>query len=429
MAIQTPKGTRDFYPEDQASQDYIFDKWRRACLDFGYEAYEGPTFEHLELYTGKSGEEIVSQLYNFQSKGDISLALRPEMTPTLARLINAQGNQIRKPCKWFSMPRLFRYEKMQKGRLREFFQLNMDIIGATEISAEIDLLLAIDHLLRSFGLGDDHFVIGISSRRLLSALLDELKISNHLPIYAALDKRAKVGPDKFGKMLADAGLTLENIQFLNDFMSTRRLEDLSQFCLGEASISALDELNLLFTSLEELGVGTFRLDLSVVRGLAYYTGIVFEVFNKKQNMRAVAGGGRYDNLAEKLGGKPITGVGFGMGDVVLKDMLKENGLDIRDDLAGPDFYIVRFDKAIKPCFELAIKLRALGHSVNHHLQGQKIQKQLDNASRLGAKFAIFMDAETSIEGKYQIKNLKTGEQKVLPLAEILSLQESHTELK
>lgn len=418
MAIQTPKGTRDFYPEDQAVQDYIFDKWRKACLDFGYEAYEGPTFEHLELYTGKSGDEIVSQLYDFKSKGDVHLALRPEMTPTLARLINQKGNQIRKPCKWFCMPRLFRYEKAQKGRLREFYQLNMDILGTSEISAEIDLLMAIDHLLRSFGLNEEHFVMGISSRRLLAALLKELSIEDPMAVYAALDKRLKVGPEKFATMLSQAGLSTENIEFLNNFMSSQTLEELQEFCRGEESQAALEELTQLFQALADLGIQTFKLDLSVVRGLAYYTGIVFEVFNLKQNMRAVAGGGRYDNLAEKLGGKPVTGVGFGMGDVVLKDLLEENDLPIRDELAGPDYYLVRFDKQITPCFELAQTLRQAGFSVNHNLQGQKIQKQLENASRLGSKFAIFMDAEASVNGNVEVKDLKTGEQKVISLSEI-----------
>lgn len=418
MAIQTPKGTRDFYPEDQAVQDYIFDKWRQACLNFGYEAYEGPTFEHLELYTGKSGDEIVSQLYDFESKGGVHLALRPEMTPTLARLINQKGNQIRKPCKWFCMPRLFRYEKAQKGRLREFYQLNMDILGTDEISAEIDLLLAIDHLLRSFGLSEEHFVMGISSRKLLAAILSELEVQDPMPVYSALDKRLKVGPEKFAQLLRDAGLSDSNIEFLNNFMSSQTLEDLQAYCQGEASTQALGELQTLFAALADLGVQTFKLDLSVVRGLAYYTGIVFEVFSKQQNMRAVAGGGRYDNLAEKLGGKPVTGVGFGMGDVVLKDLLEENGLAIRDELAGPDYYIVRFDKDMPKCFALAQELRSAGFSVNHNLQGQKIQKQLENASRLGSKFAIFMDATASVDGNVEVKDLKTGEQKVLALSEI-----------
>tara|TARA_B110000483_G_scaffold174099_1_gene205995 strand:+ start:738 stop:2000 length:1263 start_codon:yes stop_codon:yes gene_type:complete len=415
VAIQTPKGTRDFYPEDQAVQDYIFDKWRQACLDFGYEAYEGPTFEHLELYTGKSGDEIISQLYNFTSKGDVELALRPEMTPTLARLINQKGNQIRKPCKWFSIPRLFRYEKAQKGRLREFFQLNMDILGTDEITAEVDLLLAIDHLLRSFGLTDEHFVMGVSSRRLLAGLLEELEITEPTAVYAALDKRQKVGSEKFTTLLTDAGLSPDNIEFLDKLMASTTLTELKEYCRGEKSLAAHLELETLFNTLSNLGVQSFKLDLNVVRGLAYYTGIVFEVFNKKQAMRAVAGGGRYDDLCQKLGGKAVTGVGFGMGDVVLKDMLEENGLATCDELAGPDFYIVRFDKDVTQCFGLARELRSQGKSVSHNLQGQKIQKQLENASRLGAKYVVFMDSESSTNDQYDMKNLKTGEQSVCAL--------------
>ena len=199
---QLPKGTRDFYPEAERIQNYIFDTWRSVAESFAYEEYEGPMFEHLELYTGKSGEEIVSQLYNFKDKGDREIALRPEMTPTLARLVIQKARELKKPFKWFSMPRLFRYEKAQKGRLREFFQLNMDIIGTESIYAEADLMAAIATMLRKFGLKDGEFAIGVSSRKLLATYLEEIGAPNPALVYPVLDRRLKIGPEAFAKALA-----------------------------------------------------------------------------------------------------------------------------------------------------------------------------------------------------------------------------------
>src|SRR6185369_4112563 len=201
-SLQAPTGTRDFYPEDMRIQNHLFDVWRRACLDFGFEEYEGPTFEHLELFTEKSGQEIVTQLYNFKDKAEREIALRPEMTPTLARMVNQKGNSLKLPLRWFSLPRLFRYEKAQRGRLREFFQLNMDIIGCNEVSAEVDLISAIIEMLKAFGLTQADFSVRISSRRLLSEFLDLQGVAAEKKpaVYAALDKRDKVGETEFRRM-------------------------------------------------------------------------------------------------------------------------------------------------------------------------------------------------------------------------------------
>ena len=308
---QLPKGTRDFYPEAQRIQNYIFDTWRSVAESFAYEEYEGPMFEHLELYTGKSGEEIVSQLYNFKDKGDREIALRPEMTPTLARLVIQKARELKKPFKWFSMPRLFRYEKAQKGRLREFFQLNMDIIGTESIYAEADLMAAIATMLRKFGLKDGEFAIGVSSRKLLATYLEEIGAPNPALVYPVLDRRLKIGPEAFAKALADAGLSEDQVKKLDDFMSCKSIEEVKTKVHSENATAALAEIEDLFATLTAAGYGEcVNLDLSIVRGLAYYTGIVFEVFDKGKSMRAIAGGGRYDSLTEKLGGERIPGVGL-----------------------------------------------------------------------------------------------------------------------
>jgi histidyl-tRNA synthetase len=422
LNIQAPKGTRDFYPEDQRIQNYIFEKWKDVCLQCAYTEYEGPMFEHLELYTGKSGEEIVEQLYNFKDKGGRDLALRPEMTPTLARLVNQKGNALRKPCKWFSIPRLFRYERAQKGRLREFFQLNMDIMGSDNIWSEVDLICSIIRMLKSFGLNSEHFVVGISSRRLLKSLLDQRNINSPASVYLALDKKAKIGEEAFLNLLENAGLNEEDRTFFQNFMRSTNLSEVKSFCQSDSSLFALDELNQLFQALEALGHGDYiSLDLNIVRGLAYYTGPIFEVFDRAKSMRAIAGGGRYDDLCSTLGGQKMTGVGFGMGDVVLKDLLSENGL--LDDLKTPktDVFVAAFQFDSLQVFSLCEKLRNMGVRTGSSLEPVKFRKQLEMADTLKSRFVLFVDGEKNDGQFYECKDLSCGEQLFLSLDQIMEI--------
>ncbi|MEO6097096.1 MAG: histidine--tRNA ligase, partial [Fibrobacteria bacterium] len=443
--LQAPKGTRDFYPEDMRVQNHLFDIWRRACLDFGFEEFEGPTFEHLELFTEKSGQEIVTQLYNFKDKGDRDLALRPEMTPTLARMVNQKGNSLKLPLRWFSIPRLFRYEKAQRGRLREFFQLNMDIIGCDTIAGEVDLLSAIIEMLKAFGLGSADFSIQVSSRRLLSEFLDRQGVAadKKAPVYAALDKRAKIGEAEFRLLLEKEGMAAAGIDAVEAFFKCKTLADLKTWFpesavpapaadaaslpagapAAQAPKSGLGELEKLFEYMNALGYGEFlNLDLSVVRGLAYYTGIVFEVYDKAIGLRAVAGGGRYDNLLASLGGNSLSGVGFGMGDVVLAELLREKGLmpTGREPL---DYYLVDVapNEAKLPnprLMLLAQKLRAEGRRVGYSLSGEKLKKQMVQANDFNAGRVLFFGSDKGGEDKYEVKDLKTGEQSVVAFEEL-----------
>jgi histidyl-tRNA synthetase len=445
--LQTPKGTRDFYPEDMRVQNHLFDTWRRACLDFGFEEYEGPTFEHLELFTEKSGQEIVTQLYNFKDKGDRDIALRPEMTPTLARMVNQKGSSLRLPIRWFSIPRLFRYERAQRGRLREFFQLNMDIIGCDTIAGEVDLLSAIIEMLKAFGLGSKDFSIQVSSRRLLSEFLDRQGVAadKKPSVYAALDKRAKIGEAEFRNLLQKEGLSTASIDAIEAFFQCKGLDELKAYfpedaksdeaavtvdaaaagngAAPKAPKSGLWELQKLFAYMNDLGYGEYlNLDLSVVRGLAYYTGIVFEVYDKGIGMRAVAGGGRYDNLLASLGGNSLSGVGFGMGDVVLADLLREKSLmpSGREPL---DYFLVDVapddTKLPKPALmALAQKLRAKGRRVGYSLAGEKMKKQMSQANDQNAARVLFFGSDKGSEGCYEVKDLKTGEQKIAAFEEL-----------
>ena len=416
-----PKGTRDFYPESMRIQNYIFDTWRKAALRFGYEEYEGPMFEHLELYTGKSGEEIVSQLYDFMDKGDRHIALRPEMTPTLARLVIQKGNSLRKPFKWFSMPRLFRYERAQKGRLREFFQLNLDIIGTESIYAEADLLSAIASMLKDFGLQADDFYIGVSSRKLLNAYLEEIGVSDVSKVYPVLDRRLKIDKRDFYAELADAGLSEEQTKKLDELMDCKSIDAVAEKLQSENAKAALDEIRQLFKTLEFSGAGkSVALDLSIVRGLAYYTGIVFEVFDKGKSMRAIAGGGRYDSLTEKLGGQKVPGVGFGMGDVVLANLLEERGL-LPSNKQSLDFVVASFTNDMDKIFAVASELRNRGFDVNHPLSPVKLGKQMEQANAQGAKVVVYVDGDKAPAGGFEYKILATGTSGAGTLDEIAAL--------
>ena len=419
--IQTPKGTRDFYPADMRIQNHLFDGWRKVCRGFGYEEYEGPTFEHLELYVGKSGEEIVGQLYNFKDKGDRDLALRPELTPTFARMVNQKGSSLRKPLKWFSIPRLFRYERAQRGRLREFFQLNLDIVGCDTVAAEADLISAVVEMLRGFGLASADFAVRVSSRRLLSEFLGRLGIADaaRAGVYAALDKRAKIGEADFRRLLSEQGVGDASAAQLESFFLCRSLPELGALfdAPSEGEASALRELQDLFGLLDGLGYADFvRIDTSVVRGLAYYTGIVFEVFDKGLNLRALAGGGRYDSLLSSLGGEAVSAVGFGMGDVVLADLLGEKGL-LPQGRPGVDYYLADLastgDLPRPELLSLGQRLRAKGLSVSYSLKSAKFKKQLEEANDMGARRVLFFGSDRAPAGEYEVKDLTSGEQTIL----------------
>ena len=288
-------------------------------------------------------------------------------------------------------------------------QLNMDIIGTESIYAEADLMAAIATMLRKFGLKDGEFAIGVSSRKLLATYLEEIGAPNPALVYPVLDRRLKIGPEAFAKALADAGLTEDQVKKLDDFMSCKSIEEVRSAVHSENATAALKEIEDLFETLTAAGYGAcVNLDLSIVRGLAYYTGIVFEVFDKGKSMRAIAGGGRYDSLTEKLGGERIPGVGFGMGDVVLADLLAEHNL-LPSPKQSVDFYIASFGNDMKKVFETAQVFREGGNAVSHPLAAMKMGKQLDQANYQGAKIVVYVDGSKAGEGEFEYKDMRTGE--------------------
>ena len=385
-------GFRDFYPTELAERSYIFQVWREVARRYGFSEYDGPPLEPLDLYTKKSGAEIVDQLYNFTDKGGREIALRPEMTPTLARMVAARANALRKPVRWFSTPQLFRYERAQRGRLREHFQLNMDIIGEADVSADAELLAAAIDVMRGLGLTSEDVVARVSDRRLLNALLKGIGVTEaQLPAaYAALDKLDRDPRDVLVQRLESAGVSGATSSQLFDLAgATADEEAFTQLVQAAGATAEWEALCRYLDHTEALGVRDWvRLDLSIVRGLAYYTGIVFELFDAKGELRAICGGGRYDTLLESLGGVSLPALGFGMGDVVLGELLRGRGkMPVLEPAV--DVWVAYGDSGtVEDAMRVASKIRARGHSVEYALGSQKLARQLKAAHAAGAKHTL-----------------------------------------
>lgn len=389
-------GFRDFYPEQLALRRHIFGRWRETARRYGFREYDGPPLEPLELYTQKSGEEIVGQLFNFVDKGDRAVSLRPEMTPTLARLVGAHHRDYKKPIKWFAIPQLFRYEKQQRGRLREHFQFNADIIGETDVAADAELIaLAID-TLRAFGLTENDFVVRISDRRAWQRHLAGLGIAEDQQgaVMQAIDKLEREPAEKTReKIAAVTGKVDEVLAFPREDMRELfgKLGDLAQYC---------------------------AVDFKIVRGLAYYTGIVWEIHDRKGVLRAIAGGGRYDSLIQQVSGVDLPALGFGMGDVTVGELLKECGRLPKLDW-DLDCYVVIADESLRAAaLRLVHELRDAGVAVDYAFTSTKIGKQFQTAAGLGARRAVVVGPEEWAAGEVTIKDLATQTQERVKLAEL-----------
>ena len=327
MQGQALPGFRDFYPEELALRNAIFTTWRDVARRYGFQEYDGPPLEPLELYTGKSGEEIVQQLYAFEDKGGRKVALRPEMTPTLARMVGARAQALKKPIRWFSIPQLFRYERQQRGRLREHFQLNMDIIGEPGPAADAEIIAAAIDIARAFGLGPKDVRLRVSDRRIVTA-----QLAGRYQVTDGEMPGVLAGLDKWDRNPADADAILRKVLPANDPRIGAILEFMSGLGEGATELRKSEQaepLNECVARLDEMKLAEFvEVDFRIVRGLAYYTGIVFELFDAKSSLRAICGGGRYDDLIEQVAGIDLPCVGFGMGDVVLGELLKEHGKQV-----------------------------------------------------------------------------------------------------
>ena len=416
MADGALPGFRDFYPEDFAQRAHIFRAWREVCRRYAFVEYDGPPLEPLELYTRKSGDEIVNQLYAFIDKGAREVALRPEMTPTFARMVAARANSLRKPVRWFSIPQLFRYERQQKGRLREHFQLNVDIVGEASEVADAELLAVAIDVMRALGLSHEDVRARISDRRLLNAILREIGVTEtqHPTVYAVLDKFSRQPEATSRERLAAGGVSAG---IIDRVMRIPKIHSMAALAteFGSKDVAWWQaKLNTYLQHAESLGVGAWvDIDLTIVRGLAYYTGIVFELFDAKGELRAICGGGRYDTLLEALGGASAPALGFGMGDVVLAELLRARGLMPASSGSGADLFMVggngALDHGISDALKLVHLLRDSGLSVDHALNAdryltQATRNQVDSAKKSGARAVILFEsagvvAVQGLEGK------------------------------
>ncbi len=394
------KGTREFYPKEKSILNYIFNKWRSIALKYGFSEIECPIIEPLELFTKKSGKEIESQLYSFEDKAGRKIALRPEITPSIARMI-VSNKSLQKPIKWFSIPECFRYEKEQAGRSRSFYQLNMDIIGSTSLLADAEIIAASIKILESFGLNKDFFV-RISNRKLMKELLYSIGIKED--VFKIIDKKSKVSNEDFKKELKKLKLTDKQIKDLDSLLKISKIEDLKEYNVDTS------EMRKLFVYLKEFNVLEYcKLDLTIVRGLDYYTGTVFEVFDKEMKYRAIAGGGRYDNLVDVMGGEKCPGMGFGMGDVILSLLLKEKKLIPELNKEIDYFVAVVEESSVEYAIKVAEKLREK-YNVEMEINLRKLSKQLNYANSIKAKKVVIIGSREEENKEATIKEMKTGKE-------------------
>src|SRR6266480_2414597 len=408
MPMQTLPGFRDFFPEDCAKRNYIFARWREVARRYAFVEWEGPVREATELYKKKSGAEIVDQLFSFTDKGEREVALRPELTPTLARVIAAHEREFKKPLKWFSIGQFFRYEKQQRGRLREHFQLNCDIIGEPDLAADIEVVALSIDLLRAFGFIEKDFVVRISDREFWTDFLRERDVPADRwdEFLQSIDKFGREPREKTAQKLG---------KLADDVFATLKSGGKSQ------------KLSKLVDALSRRGLADFvAIDIGIVRGLAYYTGIVFEVFDRAGKFRAIAGGGRYDSLIAQLsdGAVSLPALGFAMGDVVLGELINEipqaseaMQKAIANDRKIDIYIVIAKEERRADALKQIQQLRDHGYRVDYPLTSEKVGKQFQTAEQLGARVAVLFGDEWP---QVKVKNLATREESLVHHAELLA---------
>lgn len=415
-----PRGMRDFYPEDMKIRNAIFDVWRFVARRHCFQEYDACVVEKLDLLKRKAGEEITEQIYHFSDKSGRELALRPEMTPTLARMIIARSNTLKFPVKWFCIAQCFRYERMSRGRKREHYQWNLDIVGEPSVTAEAELLTTASEALMSLGFTKSDFIININNRRLLGEIVEKGGITQSLweALFLALDKRGKIPEKALQEMLSQIGLTSSQIEYVSQILQICSLKEVASI-VGDYS-PALKELQYLLELMNANGLAdVVKFDISVVRGLSYYTGIVFECFDALHKFRAIFGGGRYDNLFSTMANCSLPAVGLGFGDVVISEILIERAYkppsDSIDTIAIGYYSGTETLLAIK----LANAFRKQGKSVNLSLHSEKPSVFFSRAGSSGAQYAVFVGPDEINSGILRIKNLETRTEEIRQMSDLL----------
>ena len=416
---QGVRGTRDFYPEDMRIRNWLFERFHSAARSHGFEEYDAPVLESEELYTRKAGEEIVGQLYNFEDKGGRKVSLRPEMTPSLARMVMARAGALALPIKWYSIPQCWRYERTQRGRGREHYQWNVDIWGMNGVEADAELLSVLVQFFDSVGLSSEDLVIRISSRKVLEEVLGSLGLEGEIfaQTCVIVDKMDKLPEDVIEAQLSDLGLLSESISTIRSVLGITDLESLSSALSSDSE--ALIELQSLFSLCDSYGISDWvSFDASVVRGLAYYTGPVFEAHDRAGNLRAICGGGRYDKLIGTLGGNDLPATGFGFGDMVVMELLADKGLLPELSTGVSDVVFGMGTELRGAAMQVAAKLRSAGRSVDLVLEDKKMKWVFKHAERCGATRLVMVMPDEWAEGKVRIKDLDTGEESTVAMEDL-----------
>ncbi len=424
------RGTRDFLPNEMAARKKVFSSMKKSVEEFGFFETDTPAIELFDLYSIKSGQEIIDELYAFEDKGGRLICLRPELTPSVVRVLVSKAKQLSFPVKWYSIPRLWRYERPQSGRLREFFQLNIDIFGSEDFRADCEVISCAIKLLCDLGFDETDLEVRISDRRMLQEFLLNLEIENYQDVLKIIDKREKVKEKEFKEMLAQINLNDYQINEIIDFLDTKgnflkSIENISQKYKDKNISKVIESLKRIAENLRDIGFEKFiTFDPSIVRGLDYYTGMVFEVHDRKREYRALFGGGRYDNLAELFGGDSIPAVGFGMGDAVLELMMKRKGI-WPEEKVELDIFIATIGSVEKEVNKICSSLRHKGFKVDFDIMNRNLSNQIKYANKLGAKFLLIVGERDLKEGKVTLRSLKSGKEDKISLDDLISYSENY----
>jgi histidyl-tRNA synthetase len=439
MNFETLPGFRSFYPEDCFLRNYIFNIWRSSARSFNFLEYDAPTLEPLDLYKEKSGDEIVNQLFNFEDKGERAVALRPEMTPSLARLVGAKAKSLKRPVKWFSIGEQFRYERPQKGRLRSFYQYNVDILGEPGIGADAELIACLVQTLKAFDLDSNDFKVRLSDRQLWILFLKHWNVSDeHMTaVLSIMDRLGRLNKDQLKTQLNEyfGGTTDSFINSVDDLMGINAESDLMNFfsklelseTIKQSIEERLAELTSLIQLIDSMEIGHFvSIDFSIVRGLAYYTGFVFEAFEATGEGRALAGGGRYDDLIARLTSNSMEAVGFAMGDVTLLDLLESKG-KLPEFSQKPDIMLLFTEDEARSCaLADAQILRSAGLKVDYPLKRANFSKLFKEANQRGVPYVLIYGNEEIQKGLVKLKDFQTGEESFIERSETALLEKLKT---
>lgn len=424
------RGTRDFLPNEMAARKKVFSSIKKSVEKFGFFETDTPAIELFDLYSIKSGQEIIDELYAFEDKGGRLICLRPELTPSVVRVLVSKAKQLSFPAKWYSIPRLWRYERPQSGRLREFYQLNIDIFGSEDFRADCEVISCAIKLLCDLGFDGSDLEVRISDRRMLQEFLLNIGIEDYQAVLKIIDKREKVTEEDFKKMLTEINLGKNQINEIISFLDTKgsflkSIENISEKYKGERLSKVIESLKKIAENLSSIGFEEFiTFDPSIVRGLDYYTGMVFEVHDRKREYRALFGGGRYDNLAELFGGESIPAVGFGMGDAVLELMMRRKGI-WPEEKVEIDLFIATIGSVEKEVGKVSTSLRNKGFKVDFDIMGRNLSNQIKYANKLGAKSLLIIGERDLKEGNVTLRELKSGKEDKIYLEEFISSPENY----